>query len=82
MQAFDAFDIHMSLKIHMLHAHYDFYEQQLSTETDEVGERFHQTIKVFEERFSGKRFQSTDERAKEADEKSHKLVRIHEHEFW
>lgn len=52
MQAFESFDVHMSLKVHMLHAHYDFYEQQLSTETDEVGERFHQTIMVFEERFS------------------------------
>lgn len=58
MQALDAFDVHMSLKIHMLHAHFEFYEQQLSTETDEVGERFHQTIMVFEERYSGKRFDS------------------------
>lgn len=54
MQAFDVFGVKMSLKIHMLHSHFDFYERQLSTETDETGERFHQTVMTFEDRFAGK----------------------------
>ncbi|XP_017488810.1 PREDICTED: uncharacterized protein LOC108377054, partial [Rhagoletis zephyria] len=58
MESFDAFDVHMSLKIHMLHSHFDFYEQQRSTETDEVGERFHQSIICFQDRFAGKRLNS------------------------
>lgn len=58
MQSFDTFDVHMSLKIHMLHAHFDFYERQLATESDEAGERFHQTIMTFEDRFAGKKMNS------------------------
>lgn len=58
MQSFDALEVHMSLKIHILHAHLDFFEQQLSTESDEAGERFHQTLMAFEDRFAGKRFNS------------------------
>ncbi|KAI8116178.1 hypothetical protein CVS40_11714 [Lucilia cuprina] len=58
MKCFDEFEEKMSLKIHMLHAHFDFYERQMSTETDETGERFHLTIMVFEDRFAGKRIDS------------------------
>lgn len=58
MKSFDKLGVNMSLKIHMLHAHFDFYERQLSTETDETGERFHQTIMAFEDRFAGKRIDS------------------------
>lgn len=58
MTSFEAMDVHMSLKIHVLHAHIEFYERQKSTESDEAGERFHQTLMTFEDRFAGKRMDS------------------------
>lgn len=55
LNAFDDLNVHMSLKIHFLHQHFDYFEQQLSTESDEHGERFHQISKPFEECYAGKR---------------------------
>lgn len=46
--AFEAIDVHMSLKIHFLHHHLDYFSRQLATESDEQGERFHQTALPFE----------------------------------
>ena len=34
----------MSLKIHMLHSHLDFFPENLGATSDEQGERFHQDI--------------------------------------
>ncbi|XP_031629028.1 uncharacterized protein LOC116344571 [Contarinia nasturtii] len=58
MDSFKQLDVHMSLKIHVLHAHYEFLDMQKPTESDEPGERFHQTIMEFENRFAGKRLDS------------------------
>ena len=48
LHAFEAIDVRMSLKIHFLHHHLNFFSQQLPTESDEQGERFHQTALPFE----------------------------------
>lgn len=55
MNAFDAIKVNMSLKIHFLHFHLDYFSKQLSTESDEQGERYHQVALPFEMRYRGKR---------------------------
>lgn len=44
----------MSLKIHYLHAHLDFFRDKLVDFSDEHGERFHQDIAPIEKRYQGK----------------------------
>ena len=44
----------MSLKVHVLHSHLDFWGENLGDVSDEHGERFHQDISVMERRFKGK----------------------------
>lgn len=48
LEAFEKIGVNMSLKIHYLHFHLEYFERQLSTESDEQGERFHQTALPFE----------------------------------
>lgn len=48
LTAFETIGVHMSLKIHYLHHHLQYFSSQLSTESDEQGERFHQTALPFE----------------------------------
>ena len=43
----------MSLKVHFLHSHMDFFYKRLSDVSDEHGERFHQDIAVIEKRYKG-----------------------------
>lgn len=43
----------MSLKIHLLHSHLNFFPENLGDESDEHGERFHQQIKTMESRYQG-----------------------------
>lgn len=45
----------MSLKIHFLHNHLNFFERQLASESDEHGERFHQIAMPMEVRYRGKK---------------------------
>ena len=45
----------MSLKIHMLHSHLDFFPKNCGMVSDEHGERFHQEIATMEKRYQGKR---------------------------
>lgn len=52
--SFRRLKINMTPKIHYLHQHLDFFKDDLGKISDEHGERFHQQIKVFEERFQGK----------------------------
>src|SRR5258708_3797304 len=54
LKQFEKLGVHMSTKIHLLNSHTDFFENQLSTESDEHGERFHQTCLPIEERYKGK----------------------------
>ncbi|GBM27593.1 hypothetical protein AVEN_35256-1 [Araneus ventricosus] len=44
----------MSLKLHVLDSHLNFFPQNLGAISDEYGERFHQDISMFEKRFSGR----------------------------
>ena len=44
----------MSLKIHFLHSHLDFFPPNLGDVSDEHGERFHQDISTMETRYQGK----------------------------
>lgn len=45
--------VNMSLKIHFLHSHLDFFPDNLGSVSDEHGERFHQDLKTYEERYQG-----------------------------
>lgn len=44
----------MSLKLHLLHSHLDFFPDNCGAVSDEHGERFHQQIAAFERRYQGK----------------------------
>lgn len=44
----------MSLKIHFLHDHLDFFPENLVDFSDEHGERFHQDIAKIEKWYQGK----------------------------
>lgn len=58
LDSFETIGVHMSTKIHFLHAHMDFFEKQLATESDEQGERFHQTCLPMEQRYKSKSIHS------------------------
>lgn len=44
----------MSLKIHLLHSHLDYFPDNLGDYSDEQGERFHQEIATMERRYQGR----------------------------
>ncbi|KYQ56489.1 hypothetical protein ALC60_04566, partial [Trachymyrmex zeteki] len=54
ISAFHAMKVNMSLKIHLLHNHLDFFTPNLGKFSDEHGERFHQDITITEKRFKEK----------------------------
>lgn len=54
VQNFGEMGVNMSLKIHFLHNHLDFFPDNLGNFSDEHGERFHQEIATIETRFRGK----------------------------
>ena len=45
LACFEARGWRMSLKVHFLHAHLDYFPQNLGDMSEEHGERFHQDIK-------------------------------------
>ena len=45
----------MSLKVHFLHAHLDYFQQNLGDVNEAHGERIHQDIKIMETRYQGRR---------------------------
>lgn len=49
--------VRMSLKVHFLNSHLDFFPENCGDCSDEHGERFHQDIKEIEKRFKGKNIQ-------------------------
>lgn len=55
LAAFRMIGVKMNLKLHFLHYHMDQFLAQLSTESDEHGEKFHQTSAPFERFFKGKK---------------------------
>lgn len=54
LSSYKAMGCNMSLKIHFLHSHLDFFPTNLGAVSDEHGERFHQDIAQMEKRYSGK----------------------------
>jgi hypothetical protein len=44
----------MSLKIHFLESHLDFFPENLSEDKDKDSERFHQDISAMEKQYQGK----------------------------
>lgn len=54
INAFRVLKCNMSLKIHLLHSHLDFFPSNVGNVSDEHGERFHQDIATMETRYQGK----------------------------
>ncbi|UYV79127.1 hypothetical protein LAZ67_17001185 [Cordylochernes scorpioides] len=52
--SYKALGCNMSLKIHFLHSHLDFFPDNLGAVSDEHGERFHQDISSMEKRYQCK----------------------------
>ena len=44
----------MSLKIHFMASHLDFFPSDLGKISDQHGERFHQSVKLLESRYQGR----------------------------
>lgn len=44
----------MSIKVHFLHSHLDYFPSNLGDVSEEQGERFHQDIKEIERRYQGR----------------------------
>jgi len=53
LNAFQKMGCRMSLKLHFLHSHLDFFPENLGAVSDEQGERFHQDIQQMEKRYQG-----------------------------
>ena len=51
IEAFGRLGSRMSLKLHFLHSHLEFFPDNLGAVSDEHGERFHQNIAVVETRY-------------------------------
>lgn len=54
LQSYEALGCKMSLKVHFLMSHMDFFSDNMGSVSDEHGERFHQDISVMEKRYKGK----------------------------
>ena len=44
----------MSVKVHFLHSHFDYFPENLGAMSEEQGERFHQDLKTMEKRYQGR----------------------------
>lgn len=54
LKTYKAMGCRMSLKIHFLHSHINFFPENLGAVSDEQGERFHQDIATIETRYKGR----------------------------
>ena len=54
LKAYEQLGARMSLKMHILHSHFDFFPPNLGKVSDEQEERFHQDISVIEGRYQGR----------------------------
>ena len=54
LKCFEKLGANMSIKLHYLFSHLDRFPQNLGDFSDEQGERFHQDIKVMEDRYQGR----------------------------
>ena len=53
LEAYRQMGCRMSLKMHFLHSHLNFFPENLGAVSDEQGERFHQDIQAMEARYQG-----------------------------
>ena len=53
VDAYEKMGCSMSLKLHVLHSHIDEFKDNMGDYSEEQGERFHQDVKSFEERYKG-----------------------------
>ena len=53
VDAYEKMGCRMSLKLHVLHSHIDEFKDNMGDYSEEQGERFHQDVKSFEERYKG-----------------------------
>ena len=53
LAAYEGMGCGMSLKMHFLHSHLEFFPENLGAVSDELGKRFHQDIQTMEERYKG-----------------------------
>ena len=53
LQRYQKLGCNMSLKIHFLQSHLDFFPENCGVVSDEHGERFHQDISSMEKRYEG-----------------------------
>lgn len=53
LDAYQKLGCNMSLKLHFLHSHLEFFPENLGMVSDEQGERFHQDIQLMERRYQG-----------------------------
>src|SRR5258705_1856737 len=54
LHAYNALGCNMSLKVHFMHSHLDYFPQNCGDLSDEHGERFHQDIAAIQSRYEGK----------------------------
>ena len=54
LQNFHEMKVNMSLKIHIMHSHLDFFPENMGAVSDEHCEWFHQDIATIQKRFKGK----------------------------
>lgn len=54
LQSFMKLGCNMSVKLHFIHSHIDFFPANLGDVSEEQGERFHQDIKDMEKRYQGR----------------------------
>ena len=54
MTSYQKMRCRMSIKLHFLHCHLDFFQENLGDFSDEHGERFHQDIKPMERLYHGR----------------------------
>ena len=53
LKNFKKLGCNMSIKLHCLHSHLDWFSENLGDVSEEQGERFHQDIKEMERRYQG-----------------------------
>lgn len=54
LAAYKAQGCNMSLKVHFLHSHVDYFPENLGAFSEEQGERFHQDVRDIERRYQGR----------------------------
>ncbi|GFW51876.1 uncharacterized protein TNCV_1188072 [Trichonephila clavipes] len=54
LQNYKILGCNMSVKVHFLHSHLDYFPENFGTVSEEQGERFHQDIKEMERRYQGR----------------------------